>query len=602
MTFLDFFRKINYQAKILLLVLFDFFLIVASSFLTEIIYLGYVPLAANALILYIFLYIVIYLILSHLFKVYKQLNRFFGIYYLQNISKVISLVVIFLFVFKIIYDFRYLNINFIVLQNLLFLILVFVSRIFIQKLYFHNSSFNKEKINTIIFGAGFEGINLYRKLQNNSNFNFIAFVDEDINKIGRFADDLQIYSIAGIQLLSKNLKISKCFICIPSASSLKLKELTQLLKSYQIEVIDINKNQISLYNLPNEINGNNKIDNLNYVQKFLQNRNALVTGAAGSIGQEICMQLRNLNVKKIYCLDSNEYGLAKLKKKIESLNLNNFEYALLDLSNKDLVNAFFNTNEVDIVFHAAAHKHVDIVEENIVYSCQNNLKSIINTLDACNQHKIKNFVFISTDKAVRPSNVMGLTKRCGELITYYYSQKEKSNNYCSVRFGNVIGSSGSLLEILRKQIYDGGPVTLTDKMASRYFMTISDAVSLVLKSTALKKNGKILVLNMGKPINIYSLIKSFLKENNLIEKNSNESDQKKSIEIKIIGLRKGEKLHEELFYDENREKCDDMIFSENIGKKFADINLLEFNQKLNQLIKKSSSSEIKIFLKSFADL
>ena len=274
----------------------------------------------------------------------------------------------------------------------------------------------------------------------------------------------------------------------------------------------------------------------------------------------------------------------------------------MDLTNKDLLDNFFHSKQIDIVFHAAAHKHVDIVEENINYSCRNNLKSILNVLKACNSSNIKNFVFVSTDKAVRPTNIMGLTKRCGELITYYFSQKNLSNNYCSVRFGNVIGSSGSLLEILRKQVHDGGPITLTDKKATRYFMTISDAVSLVLKSTSLKKNGKILVLNMGKPINIYQLIKSFLKENSLSENNFSDPQVKNSIEIKTIGLRKGEKLHEELFYDDKYEKCDDMIFSENIDEKYSKIDLDKFEKELNDFINANSNIEVRQFLKTFANL
>ena len=602
MRFLNFFRQINLQTKILLLLLFDFFLIASSSFLTEIIYLGYIPILANALFLYIFIYVISYSFFSYFFKVYKQLNRFFGIYYLQNVFLAISLSSLSLFLFKFIYDFRYLNLNFVILQSLTFLILITILRVFIQKLYFHNSKSDQNKFNTIIFGAGSEGINLYRRLKINSNYNFVAFVDEDINKIGRFADGLQVYSISGIQLLTKKINITKCFLCIPSASSLKLKEIVQTLKSNNIEVIELKKNETDYYNLPTEINRSNKLKDLTHVLRFIENKTAVVTGAAGSIGQEICTQLKNLNVKKIYCLDSNEYSLARLKKKIESLNLKNFEYVLLDLTNKDLLDAFFQSKKIDIVFHAAAHKHVDIVEDNIEYSCRNNLKSIMNTLEACKISKVKNFVFISTDKAVRPTNIMGLTKRCGELITYNYSQMDTTNNYCSVRFGNVIGSSGSLLEILRKQVYDGGPITLTDKKASRYFMTISDAVSLVLKSTSLKKNGKILVLNMGNPINIYELVKSFLKENNLREKETSKFKDKDSIEIKIIGLRKGEKLHEELFYDKNYEKCDEMIFSESIPNKFANLDLKKFENELDKFISTSSGSDIKQFLKTFANL
>ncbi|MDB3983189.1 SDR family NAD(P)-dependent oxidoreductase, partial [Candidatus Pelagibacter sp.] len=503
-----------------------------------------------------------------------------------------------LYLLNYFYSIRYFNLNFIILQNLLLFLIIFLSRILLQKIYFHNFK-AKKNINVIIFGAGSYGVNLYQNLKHDNEFNCIGFVDEDNNKIGRYADDLKIFSIQDIILLSKRDKIQKCYLCIPSASSFKIRQISNIFKKNDIEIIQT-KNDENNYKLPNEINKFDKMNLVDFVDIEFKNKTALVTGAAGSIGQEICFQLNTLNIEKIYCMDSNEYSLASLKKKAQTLNIKNFEFILLDLTNKELLTNFFEKNKIDIIFHAAAHKHVDIVEENITYSCKNNLLSILNILNLSNIFDVNNFIFISTDKAVRPSNVMGLTKRCGEILTYFYSQKNSNKNYSSVRFGNVIGSSGSLLEILKRQISNGGPITLTDKRASRFFMTISDAVSLVLKGAALKINGKILVLNMGNSINIYDLIKSFLKENKLTEKNLQNKDG--DIEVKLIGLRKGEKLHEELFYSENYIKQDKMIFSESIDEKYRNINILEFEKNLKEKIINNSESDIQSFLKDFANL
>ena len=196
------------------------------------------------------------------------MNRFFGIYYLQNVFLVITSVSLSLILFKFIFDFRYLNLNFIILQGLVLLILITISRVFIQRLYFHKSENGQNKYNTLIFGAGSEGINLYRRLKINSDYNFIAFIDEDINKIGRFADDLQVYSISGIQYLKKKINISKCFVCVPSASSLKLREIGQILNYNNIEVVELNKNKIENYNLPIEIKRSNILKRLNQCSKF----------------------------------------------------------------------------------------------------------------------------------------------------------------------------------------------------------------------------------------------------------------------------------------------------------------------------------------------
>ena len=318
---------------------------------------------------------------------------------------------------------------------------------------------------------------------------------------------------------------------------------------------------------------------------FFKDKTILITGCAGSIGQEIFLRLLNLNVKKIIGIDKNEEMIASLKinlKKNKSLDLN-YKLKLIDVCNLENCKDLFQNYKFDIIFHAAAYKHVDIVEENPNTAIYNNIIGLDNILKLSKENNVQNFVFVSTDKAVYPSNIMGSTKRVGEILTKYY-KKIINKNYISVRFGNVIGSSGSLLQILKKQLVSGGPITLTHPEATRYFMTIKEAVSLVLKSTTIEGNGDIYVLKMGDPINIYSLIKQFLKNNNQHEKNNNNNN---GIEIKTIGLRPGEKLHEQLFYEDAKKTNVNSILRENINHELEESDFKNLISNINEINSKN---------------
>lgn len=300
---------------------------------------------------------------------------------------------------------------------------------------------------------------------------------------------------------------------------------------------------------------NNILDesHANILYQKLRDKNILITGVAGSIGREIMFQMLKFPVKKVVGIDFNELGLSELKKDIENLTSSskfNYDLLLANLCDKRRLEKIIEKNLPDIIYHAAAYKHVDIVEENPHVAVKNNIISIINIIDIIQQKNLKSqFIFISTDKAVNPINFMGMSKRIGEILTISMNVIQKNKNFTCVRFGNVIGSSGSLIPIINKQISNGGPITLTDVNATRYFMTIQDAVSLTIQSQIIGETGKINVLNMGKPINISDIINKILLQNNIkIKNNSNKNFN--GIEIKITGLKPGEKLHEELFHNE----------------------------------------------------
>ena len=287
-------------------------------------------------------------------------------------------------------------------------------------------------------------------------------------------------------------------------------------------------------------------EHINDAKKYLSNFSILVTGGGGSIGSELVSQLYQINVKKIYVVDNSEYNLFKIQEKIKLLNSPDITtevvYLLKDISDEGIVKNLIK-EKIDGVFHAAAYKHVDLVEKNVFSGVKNNIFASYYLCKHFNKKNIKFFVLVSTDKAVRPKSIMGITKNISEKIIKYYNSTSKINFY-SVRFGNVINSSGSVIPIFKNQILSGGKVTITSKKASRYFMSIPEAVNLILCSTSLKIETNVFYFNMGKPIKIFDLAKkiSSLFGKKLV-KNSKNIDE---IEYKIIGLRKGEKLFEEL--------------------------------------------------------
>ena len=288
---------------------------------------------------------------------------------------------------------------------------------------------------------------------------------------------------------------------------------------------------------------------------YLQNKKVLITGGGGTIGSQLALQLLNINISSLIIIDNSEYSLYKLEQEIINYNYVDFNiyYYLIDINNKDSLEDLFKEFEPEVVFHAAAYKHVPIVENNIYASIKNNFFATINLVDISIKHKTNYFLYISSDKAVRPTNIMGATKRLSEI----YIQKINNNmnnsatKFNIVRFGNVIGSSGSAINLFTKQIQNGGPVTITHPNVTRYFMTKKEAALLIFECFNLSKNSEIFLLDMGKPIKILDLVKKMIKLYGLKEKNINNLD---GIEIKFTGLRKGEKIHEELLVDHKAKK------------------------------------------------
>ena len=418
-----------------------------------------------------------------------------------------------------------------------------------------------DKQRVLIVGAGSVGTTILREIQTSEKLNKVAvgFIDNDENKIGTTIFGVKVLGkCQDIVEIAEKTEADSIIIAIPSTSAKVLKEITQLCLQTGCDV----KTMPGLYQL---IDGNVSVSrlrdvdvqdllgrepvkvNLDEVMGYIEEQVVLVTGGGGSIGSELCRQIATHNPKQLIILDiyeNNAYEIEQeLKRNIPNLNLLTLIASIRDSGKMEAV---FKTYRPDIVFHAAAHKHVPLMETSPNEAVKNNVLGTYKVVKCADKYGVKKFVQISTDKAVNPTNIMGATKRVCEMIIQAFSRKSKTQ-FVAVRFGNVLGSNGSVIPLFKKQIAEGGPVTVTHKDIIRYFMTIPEAVSLVLQAGAYAKGGEIFVLDMGEQVRIYDLAVNLIKLSGL--------EPEKDIEIKVTGLRPGEKLYEErLMAEEGLEK------------------------------------------------
>lgn len=579
--------------KILVKVIFDIIIISISCYISAVIIDGQLTNLSKSLLFFVIFLCTTIIPIGTYFNIYHDISRYFN---LKNVFYILltsffsySLHIIILLFLKY-YDLNFTktilifyNFKYIFLTHLFFFLITVNFRLLLRSILKIKNSDNVKKLSNpcLIYGAGNTGVSSIDYISNARNFNPVAFVDDDTNKIGRYIENLPIISFNSLETFIKKNKIKKIFLGLPSASSFRLNEIKKKLKEFQLDIEEIKTINTKIDN--NEdfnfkqniiINNETKDD-----AKPYKNKKIIITGAAGTIGEEICYQLINEHPSELILIDKNEIGISNLQQKLDKINTNKtkIKLVLANLCFYTLVEKIINENKPDFIFHAAAYKHVEIVQDNPVVSVFNNLVSLINILEISKTQIGLNFVFISTDKAVEPINYMGKSKRLGEIITNSFNFIEpKKNKYCSVRFGNVIGSSGSLIPKIQNQISNNSEITVTDIEATRYFMTINDAVNLTLQSTQLSNKGQIYVLDMGKPINIYELVKKIIINSgreNLINK------------IKITGLRNGEKLHEKLYHSNmSQPTSNKLILSEKIDKIFSSEQVEIIKSKLNSSI------------------
>ena len=556
-----------------------------------------------------FLSIIIFFILSLVLEFHKTIYRYFSISETLKYLKfsLIFSTIFFLFIFFLKPPFFPRSVP--LINFFIFSILIITSRYLISSIINIYNSNKKNKniysINSVaIYGAGILGSLLLNTLKKESKFNKVIFIDDDPNKHNRYLEGVRIYKFSDLESLIQINDIDTIIIAITNLSLVKSDIIIKLTNNKNIKILNSpslidHKKATSLFdltNLKNEFFVKSKIENTFSAHKndpFL-NDSILVTGGGGSIGSELSRQISNLKFNKLIIADISEFNLFKIKEDLIELfsshpeKIKNITFILLDLKDKQSIYEIFEQFEPSIVYHAAAYKHVPIVENNIKIGIKNNFIGTANLIDLSIKFNVRKFLFVSTDKAINPINLMGMTKRLGELYIKKASQDTNTNSTI-VRFGNVVGSSGSVIPLFINQIKNGGPVTITHKDATRYFMTIPDAVSLIINSSFISKGGEIFVLNMGKPKKILDLA------NNLISKTeylSNGLYKSNDIKIKIIGLRKGEKIHEEIYTEDimPTDKDKDILIS--LDKKNEDKDIFFLLEKLRTNINNYSNSEL----------
>lgn len=418
---------------------------------------------------------------------------------------------------------------------------------------------NKEgKDNLLIVGAGSCAQLVISEIKKNNliKYNLIGLVDDNINKVGTYLNGYKVLGLTNdIPNIVRNKKIKTILLAIPSINGDNKKRLINLCQEIGVkikimpdisELIDNNLDIKKIRDVDlRDLLGREEVElDKTGISQYITNKVILVTGGGGSIGSELCRQISKFNPKKLIILDiyeNNAYDLQnELKRKVPNLNQ---DVVIASIRDRGKIESVFNDYRPDVVFHAAAHKHVPLMEFNPCEAIKNNVMGTMNVAEMASKYNCEKFVLISTDKAVNPTNVMGATKRLCEMIVQSINEKSKTE-FVAVRFGNVLGSNGSVIPLFKKQIEEGGPITLTHKDITRYFMLIPEAAQLVLQAGAYAKGGEIFVLDMGKPVRIYDLAVDLIKLSGFIPN--------KEIKIEIVGLRPGEKLYEELLMAENK--------------------------------------------------
>ena len=433
---------------------------------------------------------------------------------------------------------------------------IFSSRLIAN--YFLNDRETGKRV--VIYGAGSAGIQLSMALRVSKEMEPIAFLDSNTSLHDTFVGGIKVLDPSKLEKLVKRGKVDEVLIAIPSLAKSKLKSILKEIEKFAIKVrilpglAELAQGKVLVSELKEvaieDLLGRLEVEaNQQLINKNIKDKVVLVTGAGGSIGSEISKQVARTDPAKIILFDKSEYALYSIRSNIEETLPNVEVYSILgDVTDKKRISDVLKVFNVDTVYHAAAYKHVPLVEENPFEAVNNNIFGTKVTAESAIAANVETFVLISTDKAVRPTNIMGATKRFAELILQSLSENSKTK-MIMVRFGNVIGSSGSAIPLFQRQIEDGGPVTVTHPDVMRYFMSIPEAAELVIQAGAMGEGGDLFVLDMGEPVKIVELAKKLinLSGKELLDKNNPEGD----IKIQFTGLRPGEKLYEELLIGGN---------------------------------------------------
>ena len=454
------------------------------------------------------------------------------------------------------------------------------------------------KKRVMIVGAGHAGSMLIREMENSYKYNMkpVCVVDDNPDKLKSRIEGIKVVGKTDdIKEIVKEYDIEQIIIAMPSAKKKEISKIASICQETKCQtkilpgIYQFTNGQVSIADTKpisiSDLLGREKVKvNLNEIMGYIEGKVVMVTGGGGSIGSELCRNIAQHNPKQLIILDiyeNNAYDIEQeLRRKLPNLNM---LVLIASVRDRKKIETVFKRYSPQIVFHAAAHKHVPLMETSPNEAVKNNVGGTLNVAEMAGKYGAEKFILISTDKAVNPTNIMGATKRICEMIIQTLDKKYKTD-FVAVRFGNVLGSNGSVIPLFKKQIEEGGPITVTHKNIVRYFMTIPEAVSLVLQAGAYAKGGEIFVLDMGEPVKIYDLAYNMIKLSGL--------EPFEDIDIKVTGLRQGEKLYEErLMAEEGLAKTENEKIS--IGKPL-EINEKELFEKIDGLLKKAKEETLEM--------
>jgi len=581
--------------KILILIFIDLMICVFSIWVAMCLHFDYLysPSKLPPFLIIISMFMLILVFFG--FDIYKNINRFSGFDTFIQLSKALLIYNLFFFIFITFFEIEEVHRSIGILHPIIITLLIISLRAFIRVLFKYTSK-DKHSQNVLIYGAGEAGRQLASIINFSKKYHLSGFLEDNHELINNKINNKIIYNSKQLHDLKNKLGIDLVLMAMPSLNN---KQKSSIIKKIQLNKINVKtlptlseleSSNISLSDLRplniNELLGRPEINTRNKKRsEYILNQTILITGGGGSIGAELCKQIFEQSPSKIIIIDSNEYNLYTISNFLtDAIKLSKISITLIpilsSIQDRNSLEKIIKKHKPSIIYHAAAYKHLHLVEINPIEGIKNNIFGTLNLVKLAIKYKCPKFILISTDKAVRPTNIMGATKRFCELILQAFDENSKNTNFTIVRFGNVLASSGSVVPRFSEQISNGGPITLTHRRVSRYFMTIQEAVHLVIEAGGMSLGGEVFILKMGKPVLIYDLAKTmiFLSGKTLKNKNNPKGD----IEIEVTGLRKGEKLYEEVLIGENPEKTENkMILKAN--EHFFNKQIL--NEKILQLEK-----------------
>lgn len=608
-------KEIIKKNRNVLLILIDI-LIIISCYIASILFLN-VPIDnIKVLVVQIAVVVIVYQIFLNIFRMYQNMMRYeVGKDYIKYIISAFLSMIILSIVYKA-FSLEYINLKVNVLSGVLiagtFVMYRLAGRSILSRRMSKYEKINKNQDNKannlLIIGAGMGAREIIIAIKNNmrDKYNIVGIIDDDISKINHYILGIKVLGTRyDIPKIAKEKNVDLIFFAINKIDAVSRKKILEICQETGVKTrvlpttLEVIAKQGAMNSLRDvqieDLLGRDPVhlDNKN-INSLIKNKTVLVTGGGGSIGSELCRQIVKYDPKRLVILDIYENNLydieMELRAEYPKLNL---EAIVASVRDKARLNNVFETYKPEIVFHAAAHKHVPLMEKSPLEAIHNNVFGTYNVVNCADEYGVEKFVLISTDKAVNPTNIMGASKRVCEMIVQAKNKVSKTE-YVAVRFGNVLGSNGSVIPLFKKQIERGGPVTVTHKDITRFFMTIPEAVQLILQAVTYAKGGEIFVLDMGEPVKIYDLAVSLIK---LLGYEPNVD-----IPIEITGLRPGEKLYEEILMSEEgltSTKHDKIFISKpmhmemtELEEKLNILKELEYNEKYSNENIKNTMKEV----------